>query len=82
MKAKHAPAPAELRRARAAVCGDGVAEGTEECDDGDTTSGDGCSSTCQLESTRRRCAPACRPSPAPRSTRSVLVPGGLTRPLL
>jgi len=32
------------------VCGNGVAEGSEECDDGNTTPGDGCSSTCQLES--------------------------------
>ena len=33
----------------APVCGDGMLEGTEQCDDGNTTSGDGCSSTCQLE---------------------------------
>jgi uncharacterized delta-60 repeat protein len=32
------------------VCGDGVISGLETCDDGNTTSGDGCSSTCQLES--------------------------------
>jgi fibro-slime domain-containing protein len=31
------------------VCGDGALAGTEQCDDGDTNSGDGCSSTCQLE---------------------------------
>jgi fibro-slime domain-containing protein len=31
------------------VCGDGLIEGTEACDDGNTTSGDGCSSTCTLE---------------------------------
>ena len=24
------------------TCGNGVVEGTEECDDGNTTSGDGC----------------------------------------
>ncbi|MBK6520510.1 MAG: DUF4215 domain-containing protein [Polyangiaceae bacterium] len=29
-----------------AVCGDGVAVGPEECDDGNTTSGDGCSGDC------------------------------------
>ncbi len=32
------------------VCGDGaLARGLEECDDGNTRSGDGCSSTCKLE---------------------------------
>jgi cysteine-rich repeat protein len=28
------------------VCGDGLVEGNEECDDHNTTNGDGCSSTC------------------------------------
>ncbi len=31
------------------ICGDGVKEGEEECDDGNTESGDGCSSECLLE---------------------------------
>ena len=31
------------------VCGDGLVLGTETCDDGNTTDGDGCSSTCQTE---------------------------------
>ncbi|KAK9863294.1 hypothetical protein WJX84_001190, partial [Apatococcus fuscideae] len=31
------------------VCGDGVIEGVEECDDGNTKSGDGCSAFCQVE---------------------------------
>ena len=31
-------------------CGDGVREGTEACDDGNTTFDDGCSSSCQVES--------------------------------
>ncbi len=31
------------------VCGDGAITGAETCDDGNTTSGDGCSSTCQIE---------------------------------
>jgi fibro-slime domain-containing protein len=31
------------------VCGDGVITGNEQCDDGNTVSGDGCSSTCQVE---------------------------------
>jgi cysteine-rich repeat protein len=32
-------------------CGDGIAQvgGNEQCDDGNNTSGDGCSATCQLE---------------------------------
>jgi len=33
-----------------AVCGNGDIEGDETCDDGDTSSGDGCSSTCVIES--------------------------------
>lgn len=32
------------------VCGDGATTGSEICDDGDSESGDGCSSTCQVES--------------------------------
>ena len=31
------------------VCGDGLTQGTEECDDGNTASNDGCSSTCTDE---------------------------------
>ncbi len=37
--------------AAGAVCGNGDIEGSEVCDDGNTTSGDGCSATCQTEST-------------------------------
>jgi len=33
------------------VCGDGVIVGDEQCDDANTTSGDGCSGTCTLEPT-------------------------------
>jgi len=32
-----------------AVCGDGAAEGFEECDDGNMTGGDGCSANCAIE---------------------------------
>jgi len=32
-----------------ALCGDNVLDGTEECDLGDLTSGDGCNSSCQME---------------------------------
>jgi len=31
------------------VCGNGVVESGEQCDDGNTNSGDGCSATCQTE---------------------------------
>ncbi|MCP3102316.1 DUF4215 domain-containing protein [Myxococcus sp. K15C18031901] len=31
------------------LCGDGRVTGSEQCDDGNRTSGDGCSSTCQVE---------------------------------
>jgi len=31
------------------VCGNGIVESGEECDDGNTISGDGCSATCTLE---------------------------------
>ena len=33
------------------ICGNGVMEGIEECDDGNTATGDGCSSICTLEIT-------------------------------
>jgi len=33
----------------ATKCGDGVPEGSESCDDGNTTPGDGCSATCRVE---------------------------------
>ena len=43
------------------VCGDGHVDPGEECDDGNTLSGDGCSSTCKIEM-------HLRPSAARRST--------------
>ena len=43
-------------------CGNGVIEGTEECDDGDATSGDGCSSTCAVEIGSAARAPSSCPS--------------------
>ncbi len=30
------------------VCGNGIVEGLEQCDDGDTKGGNGCSPTCQV----------------------------------
>lgn len=44
----------------APVCGNGIVEGTETCDDGGTDGGDGCSATCALEpvTSRDTCATA------------------------
>ena len=33
----------------AAICGNGIQEGSEDCDDGNTNGGDCCSATCQYE---------------------------------
>jgi cysteine-rich repeat protein len=33
----------------ASACGNGALDAGEECDDGNTTAGDGCSPTCQNE---------------------------------
>jgi cysteine-rich repeat protein len=41
------------------VCGNGVMEGDEACDDGNTTDGDGCSSTCTIETPPPPPAPCC-----------------------
>lgn len=38
------------------VCGDGVSELPEECDDGDLDDGDGCSSSCLLEDASALCS--------------------------
>jgi len=35
---------------QSSTCGNGVLDGTEQCDDGNTASGDGCSKICQVES--------------------------------
>ena len=46
----HEDGPAEEKvRTPATLCGDGVAEGREHCDDGNRLSGDGCSSTCRFD---------------------------------
>jgi cysteine-rich repeat protein len=49
---------------RAAVCGDGMQESGEECDDGNVVPGDGCSATCTLEPCSAAPAAGCR-LPAP-----------------
>ena len=53
----------------ASVCGNGIREGTEKCDDGGKTSGDGCSSSCVIEAgytcntaTPNVCTKSCSPS--------------------
>src|SRR6185295_15808003 len=40
-------------------CGNGIVEEGEQCDDGNTASGDGCSSTCQTELPPPPPAPCC-----------------------
>ena len=40
-------------------CGNGMIEGTEQCDDGNTMDGDGCSATCQSESSSTPLNPVC-----------------------
>ncbi len=43
------------------VCGNGVVEGDEACDDGNTVSGDGCNATCSEQDDWDRVAPQTRP---------------------
>ena len=43
------PTTAAARGLDVGVCGDGALDPGEECDDGNTTSGDGCDASCQLE---------------------------------
>ncbi len=38
------------------ICGNGIKEGTEQCDDGNTQSGDGCSYQCLIETTPITCS--------------------------
>ncbi len=44
------PTPATVTGLAGSVCGDGLVQGAERCDDGDQTAGDGCGSTCAIES--------------------------------
>ena len=41
------------------VCGNGQTEGIEQCDDGNTLSGDGCTASCTKETTLGFCATGC-----------------------
>ena len=49
------------------VCGDGIPAGDEECDDGNTEDGDGCSADCKEEPpcTPEATPPPCTPTPTP-----------------
>lgn len=49
------------------VCGNGVVEAGEQCDDGNTLSGDGCSATCTIEVAANN-APVCTAAVASPST--------------
>lgn len=60
-------------------CGNGVVDGIEECDDGNTGGGDGCSATCVLEDTSALCAGV--PSVAGTGLGSVRVASGLASPV-
>lgn len=79
VKAKLAPAPPSCALPPPAVCGNGVVEGSEQCDDENTSSGDGCSATCQLENGSALCDGV--PTVSGTALDTVLVQGGLTRPL-
>jgi cysteine-rich repeat protein len=55
------PAPAAISApmaAAAAVCGNGLVEASEQCDDGNTRDGDGCSSKCTVEAKPVAIAPS------------------------
>ncbi|GIW41450.1 MAG: hypothetical protein KatS3mg076_2027 [Candidatus Binatia bacterium] len=73
---RKAPPPATCAPA---ACGNGVAEGLEECDDGNTTDGDGCSADCELENTSAVCAGV--PTASGTSLDTVLVASGLASPV-
>src|SRR5262249_29249163 len=55
-----------LNEAFAPLCGNGTLDASEECDDGNTASGDGCSHDCQLEQcyTCSGSPSRCGPSPS------------------
>ncbi len=61
------------------VCGDGVATGSEECDDGGIAPGDGCSPSCQLENTSAICAGV--PVTGGTDIHSIRVASGLEAPV-
>jgi cysteine-rich repeat protein len=76
---RDAGAPLSCGDAAAMRCGDGRAEGVEECDDGDNADGDGCSAACQLEDTASACAGV--DSVAGTALTTIRVASGLGQPL-
>jgi cysteine-rich repeat protein len=64
------------RGATPAGCGDGKWDGGlgEECDDGNTANGDGCSASCKCESGKPKGDGTCLPAPGSNSTTSVKPP--------
>ena len=57
------------------VCGDGTRQGTEECDDGNTDDGDGCSSECTVENGWDCSSGTCVLKPAPETCGDGVVEG-------
>ena len=74
---RNAAAPPDCLPASKA-CGDGTLEGVEECDDGNTTSGDGCSAICRLENRSALCAGV--PTASGATLKAVRVAQGFQRP--
>jgi len=62
-----------------AGCGNGVAEGTEECDDGNNVNGDGCSAICEVDDISALCAGV--PTVTGTNLDSVRVASGLLSPV-
>jgi hypothetical protein len=62
------------------TCGNGVLDGAEECDDGNTANGDGCTATCELESVNPAlCAGV--PTVSGTAIATVLFQSGFTTPV-
>ena len=66
-----------------ALCGDGLKQGTEQCDDGNLANGDGCASNCLIEATpevepNNTCAEAIGPFPVPTGPDGLLLTGAIT----
>jgi cysteine-rich repeat protein len=74
--ARDGPAPPDCTGV--ATCSDGVVGPDEECDDGNLTSGDGCSAACRLEDSSALCAGV--PTASGATLRAVTVASGLTKP--
>src|SRR5262249_27278979 len=79
LKAALASAPPDWAVPPPPTCGNGTVEGTEECDDGNNTNGDGCSATCELENTSAVCAGI--PTVSGTALDSQLVATNLTKPV-